>query len=636
MRVGSDWRIKDIKGDTPLILALKAAPRRLDFFRMTSCQNQNENISFQSCKSTVFDHTVSYLIKLENTSLNICNEQTKAILKTAIIKKLYLSVYNLLENGVNVSCTGGFKILLMESLLLGYRIAEMNEVVKIFQLNVSERCGVPFSESEIHLMAYFGMPSDLGNFFRPSYDNCSISFQRLVERHPKGVRLFDECYDDEGYLPIHRAVQGGNIDAVQWFLEMGVDIWKKTKSGLTALDLAISLLVPKRFGNKDISIKVVNQYGRLSHFYFVSHTHHSCLYRRYSRRVVLQSDSHNDFRKHVNMVQNTREKVFNKLLEKTLAPTNLKIPSIIYLWCKKSSTELSPLHIAASLGVEILHDVYKTLQSLSNRHSFNLRCLNKHNIEPLYLAKLYDSVEAAEHLRGIFLQEDSLDELTTEHSVTLKYPDLDAEYHLIYNHFYKTPENEVFSKFDSTRLFQCKDINDFLPRADILTGKVDRCYHRCETSVLRASDLFLSTYSHASVQPLLDPLDIYHFDELSAHLGEIRYHALKIFYKISSKLWRHVSKAYECSHRCYCAVAKMKLLEKFTSEPRKNRKVGQFVAERMGWSNTSLNGDARCRWPFRFLLSKAFRTDRAYDYLKNLHGAFNNWYEDHLNRRSWE
>ena len=619
VRAGSDWRIKDIKGDTPLILALKAAPRRLDFFRMTSCQNQNENISFQSCKSTVFDHTVSYLIKLENTSLNKCNEQTKAILKTAIIKKLYLSVYNLLENGVNVGCTGGFKILLMESLLLGYRIAEMNEVVKIFQLNVSERCGVPFSESEIHLMAYFGMPSDLGNFFRPSYDNCSIPFQRLVERHPKGVRLFDECYDDEGYLPIHRAVQGGNIDAVQWFLEMGVDIWKKTKSGLTALDLGISLLVPKRFGNKDISIKVVNQYGRLSHFYFVSHTHHSCLYRRYSRRVVLQSDSHNDFPKHVNMVQNTREKVFNKLLEKTLAPTNLKIPSIIYLWCKKSSTELSPLHIAASLGVEILHDVYKTLQSLSNRHSFNLRCLNKHNIEPLYLAKLYDSVEAAEHFRGIFLQEDSLEELTTEHSVSLKYPDRDAEYHLIYNHFYKTPENEVFWKFDSTSLFQCKDVNDFLPRTDILTRKVNRCYHRCGTSVLKASDLFLSTYSHISVQSLLDPF--YHFEELSAYLCEIRYHALKIFYKISSKLWRHVSKAYECSHRCHCAETKLQLLEEFTSEPRKNRKVGQFVAERMGWSNTSLNGDVRCRWPFRFLLSKALRTDRAYDYLKNLHGV---------------
>ena len=632
VRAGSDWRIKDNKGYTPLMLALKAAPRRLDFFRMTSCQNQNdENISFQSCKSTVFDYTASYLIKLENASLNKCNELTKAILKVAVDKKLYLTMYSTFENGVNVNCTGGFKMLLLESLFSGYRIAEMNEVVKIFQLNVSERCGAPFSKSEIHLMAYFGMPSDLGNFFKPSYNNFSIPFQRLVDRHPKGVRLFDECYDNEGYLPIHRAVQGGNVDAVQWFLEMGVDMSKRTKSGMTPLDLAIRLLVPKRFGKKDGSINVINQYSRLSHFYFVSHTHHSSLYHRYSQRVVLQSDYRNDFRKHVNIVQNTREKVFNKLLEKTLAPTDLKIPSIIYLWCKKSSTELSPLHIAASLGVEILHDMYKTLQSLSNRHSFKLRCLNKHNVEPLYLAKLYDSVEAAEHQRKIFLQEDHFEELTTEHSVSLKYPDRDAEYHLIYNHFYKTPENEVFSNFDSTRLFQCKDINDFLPRADILTGKVNRCYHRCETSVLRASDLFLSIYSHISVQSLLDPF--YHFEELSAHLDEIRYHALKIFYKMSSKLWRHVSKAYECSHRCHCAETKLKLLKEFTSEPRKNRKVGQFVAQRMGWSNTSLNGDVRYRWPFRFLLSKALRTDRAYDYLKNVHGAFNNWYENDSKRR---
>ena len=636
VRAGSDWRIKDNKRYTPLILALKGAPERLEFFRMTRCQNQNENISFQSCKSTGFDHTVSYLIKLENASLNKCNELTKAILKVAAVKKLYLTMYSIFENGVNVNCTGGFKMLLLESLFSGYRIAEMNEVVKIFQLNVSERCGAPFPESEIHLMAYFGMPSDLGNFFKPSYNNFSTPFQRLVDRHPKGVRLFDECYDNEGYLPIHRAVQGGNIDAVQWFLEMGVDIWKKTKSGMTPLDLAIRLLVPKRFGKIDVSVNVINQYNRLSHFYIVSHIHHLSLKLRYDGRMFRQNDY--DFYKYVDILRNTREKICDKLLEKTFTTTNFKSSSKSHSWCKTFSTELSPLHIAASLGVGVLHDMYINIQSVSNRQSFSLRCLNKHNVEPLYLAKLYDSVEAAEHLREIFLQENPLEKLTTEHSVNLEYPDRDAEYHLIYNHFYKTPENEVFSKFDSTRLFQCKDINDFLPRANILTGKIDKCYHRCATSVLRASDLFLSTYSHVSVQSLLDNFFvIYHlsFDTLSAHLSEIRYYALKIFYEISSKLWRHVSKAYECSHRCYCAEAKLKLLEEFTSEPRKNRKVGQFVAERMEWSNTSLNGDVRYRWPFRFLLSKAFKTDRAYDYLKNLHGVFNNWFEDHLNG-GWE
>jgi hypothetical protein len=75
-------------------------------------------------------------------------------------------------------------------------------------------------------------------------------------------------------------------------------------------------------------------------------------------------------------------------------------------WCKKDSTELSPLHIAASLVMEMLHDIHRKLQSFSNGYS--VRCCNKHNIEPLYLAYLYDSVAAAENLREIFLQKITL------------------------------------------------------------------------------------------------------------------------------------------------------------------------------------------------------------------------------------
>jgi hypothetical protein len=49
------------------------------------------------------------------------------------------------------------------------------------------------------------------------------------------------------------------------------------------------------------------------------------------------------------------------------------------------------------------------------------------------------------------------------------------------------------------------------------------------------------------------------------------------------------------------------LQEKFTSEPF----IGKLVAERMGWSDTSLDGDVKYRWPFSFLLKKALRTDKA-------------------------
>ncbi len=622
VREGSDWKVEDKNGFTPLRLALAAAPLesvcRFYFFRTPNCQNTNNDNYFQSCKSTVYDHTVSYLIRLHNTSLNECNKETKAILKSTIWKNLHLSLYSLFENGVKVNCGGGLKTHLRTSqLLMTCDFGDMSEVFKNFQVNVSESCGVPFSESEIHLMAYLGMPSEIGNFFKPSYNNRSFPLQRLVDHHPKGFRFLDECYDDEGYLPFHRAVKGGNIDAVQWFLELGVDMWRKTKSGWTCLDLAIYLLVPDRFGNKDIKIR---EYSIFKHFYSVHHVHHSLLYRRYSNNDGLSDD---DFRKHVNIVRNVREKIFDKLLEKAFKTTSPESLSMLQSWCKRDSTELSPLHIAASLGMEMLHGIHKELQSVGGKYS--LRCHSKHNIEPLYLAYLYDSVEGDENLREVFLEKDNFAKLSTKYPPnTLKYPDREAEYHLIYNYFYNTPDEKELLKYDLSGLFQCKNINDFLPEIETLDKRINRCYQRCKKSVFFVSDQFLSTYAHVSVEPLFD-LSLFDFPEylfeydfinLNAHLAKIRHHGLKTFYEISSKLWRHISKAYECSYRCRCAEAKLQLLEQFTSQPRENRKVGKFVAERMGWSNTSLDGHVSYRWPFRFLLNKALGMDRDFDYLK--------------------
>ena len=300
------------------------------------------------------------------------------------------------------------------------------------------------------------------------------------------------------------------------------------------------------------------------------------------------------------------------MFEKAFKTNNFERHPILQSWCKKDSTELSALHIAASLGMEMLSDIHRKLQSVS--HKYPLKCYNKHNIEPMYLAYLYNSVEAHRTLQEIFLQKNIFEKLTTEYPTNLKYPDRETEYHLIYNYFYKTPDDEVLSKFDFTGLFECKGINDFLPDIETLKEKIERCYERCLKSVLRASDLFLSTCPRTDVaypEEILD--DFEHFYE---NLDETRYHVLKMFHKVSSKLWRHVSKAYKCSYQCRCAEKKVKLLSVFTSEQRRNRKVGEFVAERMGWLNTSLNGDVRYRWPFMFLLNKALRKDKAFDYLK--------------------
>ena len=603
VREGSDWKMKDKYGNTPLMMALEAAPLNVDFhvYRMGRCKYSNISNHFQSCRSTAFDHTVSYLISLHKASLSKCNEETRYILHLVILKKLHLSLYNLFGNGIDVHCGDGLKFHFNETLFSEYHIAEMNEVFKIFKIDVKETCGVRFTQSEIHVMTYLGMPSEIGNFFKPSYNNISFPLQRLIDQNSKGFKLFDECYDKEGYLPIHRAVQGGNIDAIQWFLDLGVDIWRKTKSGWTALDLAIYLLVPKRFGTSDLKLE---QYSKLNSFYTILHLHHSSLYKRYCNNARLT-----DFRKCV-IIRNIREKVFEILFEKAFKTNSFERSPILQSWCKKDSTELSALHIAASLGMEMLSDIHMKLQSIS--HKYPLKCYNKHNIEPMYLAFLYNSVEAHRTLQEIFLQKNIFEKLTTEYPANLKYPDREAEYHLIYNYLYKTPDEELLSKFDVAGLFECKGINDFLPDIETLDVKVEQCYDRCWKSVSRARDLFSSTFPRTRVSNLM----LFNFQYFYEHLDETRYYVLKMFYKVSSKLWRHVSEAYKCSYQCRCTEGKKNLLFVFTGEQRRNRKVGEFVAKRMGWSNTSLNGDVQYRWPFKFLLNKALRKDKAFDYLK--------------------
>jgi hypothetical protein len=65
------------------------------------------------------------------------------------------------------------------------------------------------------------------------------------------------------------------------------------------------------------------------------------------------------------------------------------------------------------------------------------------------------------------------------------------------------------------------------------------------------------------------------------------------------------------------------LQEKLAIVSRRFKKVGKFVAQRMGWTDTSLDGDVKYRWPFSFLLKKALRTDKAYKYLEILNPDFN-------------
>ena len=230
----ANWSIKDESGQTPLELALTMEP--LPPLIFLSDRMSNDNV-FHTSHNTAFDETISRLIVLHNSTIKRCDKQSAWLVGELISHELPLSLYTLCNIGVDVSCSGAehFKRYLMK-LHLEYDTLssigvgmEIIEVFKIFGLNISVECGIPFNQSQLHLLMYLKLGKDVGDVFKPSVNNVSSPFQRLVSR--QGIRIFENCYDKEGFLPIHRAVQGENFDAITWLIKVGVDVWNETKAG---------------------------------------------------------------------------------------------------------------------------------------------------------------------------------------------------------------------------------------------------------------------------------------------------------------------------------------------------------------------------------------------------------------------
>ena len=590
VRQGSDWKIKDQNGDTPLELALKESPLHPRYF--LSCRMTSDGV-FQSCNSTMFDVTVNYLIMLQKSTIKKCNTDIKRLVRTLVKKNMPLSLYSLFKIGVDVNCG----VALREQLsilklkndeirdIIRYDIDDddddddddnigdmindkigdgITEVFKIFEVNINVKCDVPFNQSELHLMAYLGRPNDIGNFFKPSVNNRSFPLQRFINSHPKGFQVLDECRDKEGYLAIHRAVQGGNVDAVSWFISLGVDIFKKTRSGWNALLLSIYKLVPER-----------------------------CLrlYYIYPKAAELH---------------NLGKRSFETLLEQ-LSKTIKYKNSTSFSWCKSEFTALSPLHlIAAFRGIEILNYVHEKAAGI-----LPISCANKHGIEPYYIAHLYvNTAICSRYLPSLDLP-----------AYEGQYPEREAEYHLIYNHIFQTPKVDLSFELDFEGLFKCPGMNDFLPRREEIKGQTEQCNNHCWESTSQVIRNFSSAFPAIVIENAsFDPFGkrFIHIDSAHPVISELRYRTVKMFYKIPSRFWRQVSEAYYCAHNCRC-VEIMRLLQiEFTREPRwYMNKVSKFMAERMGWKDRSMyDGDVLYRWPFHFLLKKALKKDKDYDYLK--------------------
>ena len=372
---GADTRIKNRDGDSPLTLALKqfpedTSPNRNAWYR---CYTTNDG-QFGSCNTTNYDEIVRYLIWWERSNLSKCDARSASLLNMIISKQMPLSLYELLKAGVDMNCLGYNMIFrpFIRHLILGGR--QLSEVFIIFEVDISSllcpHIDVSFIGSELHLISYLAQPDDLGDFFKPLGKRHS-PLQRLIDEHPDGVGILDKCYDREGYLPIHRAAQGGNLAALKWFKSTGVNTQLKTKTGLTALDISILYL------------------GDISQAELIASPEISPYPSRNNKLVPPTTP-------------NYRSEVFEELLRTFFSETpeyRSEFP------CGASLEGLSPLHIAAVKGMTVLRYVHKKASKIFP--NLPLNCANKHRLDPVYVAHFYESL-INEGLIGTFSEDSNV------------------------------------------------------------------------------------------------------------------------------------------------------------------------------------------------------------------------------------
>ena len=536
INAGADWSVTDQRGDTALEYALRETPHvYVDMEIFFPCEWTGDRV-FEVCQSDMFDELVSYLLR--NQTITECDGRAKTLINGLLYHRLSFSLYSLFKSGLDVNCAREHFIGYLNQTVFNGWITQRDdllEVFKIFQIDVQVVCGIPFRQSELHLMAYYLRNS--------SFQVGNLS--KLTES--KGVEILNECYDKEGYLPIHRAVQGGNIFAFSWFVEIGVDITRKTTSGLTIFVIAIR--------------KSLDDYNKISKF---------------------------------------RENYILKQILKISEENAL-------LQC---NSPISPLHVmAAKLSITeelLLFMILNSKQSLT--------CTNSDGIQPIYLFHLYYSYT--------WFSKEALLKLSPT-----KYPEREAEYHLIYNMFYHTPQDDLKNVLNDD-LFECPAINDLLPNKTEIQEHLKACSMRCWPSAFEASRKFSSNFPYLDIQNNISNAD--KFMDIASHMAELRFHLVKTFpffsMSLEKNLWRKIANAHSCAFRCSCFEIMKLLQEKFTSHPLLwseferifNDYASSFLLERMGWTNTSWFGDVRYRWPFRFLLKKALKKYKAYNYLQIL------------------
>lgn len=562
---GADTRIANSNGrgafDVPWKFFYVTSPNRNASYR---CYTTSDG-QFGSCNTTSYDEILRYLIWWERSDLRKCDNERASLLKLIIEKQMPLSLYELFKNGFDMNCKEDNLITrpFLEHLRLGGR--QLSEVFQIFGVDILLQCGATFTSSELHLVSYLALPDDLGNFFKPLSKNRS-PLQRLIDKNPDGVSILDKCYDAEGYLPIHRAAQGGNLEALKWFKSVGVDTQLKTIRGLSTFDLSILYL------------------GDISHAELIAsweNTPYS--WRRNNNQVPVT-------------ILDNRKEVFAELLRMFFSATpeyKTKFP------CGSSAKGLSPLHIAALKGTSVLRYVHKKASAVFP--NLPLNCINEHGLDPVYVAYFYESVLRD---RLVYVNVEQEKETSKKKSPKtnnktkngspsdktytgrkdmppIQFPDREVEYYMVFNYLYHPPPIK----------YTDEDLHEGIPK----NVRVSDCpgYHD------------KSNLPKEKTAPDVD------FTECSKiQVCRDCYVPL-----CKGEILRDYSRKYPCP-------TMVERLRKWSmSYPRPNRQISQFVAERLGWQDFAEVNDRKNGWPLSFLHNMVLKKHEPWKYLTILNEA---------------
>lgn len=286
-------------------------------------------------------------------------------------------------------------------------------------------------------------------------------------------------------------------------------------------------------------------------------------------------------------------RTFKKLLKKFFIRTK---PYDSSFQCDSTFEGISPLHIAAIMGVDMLNRVYKKAHEIAP--SLPLNCTNKHWITPTYLAYFYDNIHA---LSGETRKTPLHDK---EYTTMLQYPDREAELHMIFNYFYHSPSPEsnvlayrslpLLPNYD---VANCPGFYDLLPESKTLRVKP-----YCDSIRTRHDDEY-----HDPDKASLRRME-------QCEKNQVRF--CLCIDDFEFRMWQE-----QYARDCFCPVFMWELQRWFTRIPKHNRRINRFIAERMGWKEFS-NGEYEKRWPVYFLYKKIKNEYHSYKYLEILNKGF--------------